>query len=254
MSESPDPIPSTKTPRLGPSPWLWMVLGCLIVALSGLARINKERLEANAVRAAEVTPFPIRDLPRELGENWEMVGDELELDRQTLQIAGCSDYFFREYVDKRTRVSLTVLVSFGPAVRVFPHSPLVCFPASGFEKRGGPWMKTIPLGDSEEDGSAAFSSLVYTRPGGGVEELKEVYYSFWHAGQWNPEARQQDFYRRPGMFKVQVERLVTADEANDRSSPAEDFLAALVPVINRQIEETMVIEDAPSSPPAQLTD
>lgn len=251
MSESLDQKSTAEAARLGPSPWLWMILACLVVSLSGLARISKDRLQADAVRAAEKTPFPIRDLPRELGENWEMVGDEIDLPPETLQVAGCSDYFFREYVDKRTKVSFSVLVAFGPAVRIFHHSPIICFPANGYNKRGGPWKRDIPLGDSADEGTAHFSSLVYTRPGGGVEELKEVYYSFWHDGQWDPVAREtkQDFYRSPEMFKVQVERLVTADEANVRSSPTEEFLAALVPVINRRIEETLGAE----RPPANLT-
>lgn len=246
MSESPDPTPGPGAARLGPSPWLWMILGCLIVSLSGLARINKEYLQADAVRSAEETPFPIKDLPRQLGENWEMVGDEIELDRETLQVAGCSDYVYREYRDKRTRVTLQVLVSFGPAVRIFPHSPVVCYPASGFKKHGGPWEQSIPLGDSEEDETATFSELIYTKPGGGMEELKEVYYSFWHDGRWDPDAKKQNFYRAPGMFKVQVERSITAAEAKVRDSPAEEFIVALIPEINRRIEATLGTEDAPA--------
>lgn len=246
MSESPDATPRSGAARLGPSPWLWMILGCLIVSLSGLARINKERLVADAVRSSEETPFPIKDLPRQLGEHWEMVGDEIELERETLQVAGCSDYFYREYTDKRTKVTLQVLVSFGPAVRIFPHSPIVCYPASGFEKHGGPWKQVIPLGGSEEEETATFSELIYTRPGGGVQELKEVYYSFWHDGRWDPDAKKQNFYRHPGMFKIQVERSITAAEAKVRSSPSEEFIVALIPEINRRIEAIYGTEDASS--------
>jgi hypothetical protein len=246
MSESTDSTPGPGTARLGPSPWLWMILGCLIVSLSGLARINKERLQADAVRSSKETPFPLKDLPRQLGEHWEMVGDELELDRETLQVAGCSDYFYREYMDKRTKVTLQVLVSFGPAVRIFPHSPIVCYPASGFEKHGGPWKQIISLDDSEEGETATFSELIYTRPGGGLQELKEVYYSFWHDGRWDPDAKKQHFYRHPGMFKVQVERSVTANEAKVRSSLSEEFIAALIPEINRRIKATHDTEHASS--------
>lgn len=236
MSEQPDPAP--KANPLGPSPWTWMILACVVIAGSGLIRVNQERAFADAARSAEQSPFPIRDLPRELGSHWKMVGDERNLDAETLQIAGCSDYLYRQYVDSRTGVTLTVLVSFGPAMQVFPHSPIVCYPANGYSKRAGPVQRSVKVGDDGPGDRAVFSVLAYDRPGGGLEDLKEVYYTYWHDGQWDPDASEtkRRFYHRPAMFKIQVERPITSDEIN-AGSPIEEFVAALVPEINRRIEQ-----------------
>ena len=226
--------------RLGPSPWTWMILACVIVAASGLIRVNQERLFADAARAAERSPFSIRDLPQELGGHWKMIGDEHDLPPETQQIAGCSDYLYRDYADSRTGVTLRVLVSFGPAIKVFPHSPIVCFPAHGYKSRGGPWKRVITINSSDPEKTANFSALVYGRSaGGGAEELTEVYYSYWHDGRWDPDATatKNQFQHRPAMFKIQVERTIIPSEINAPSSPIEEFVAALVPEIERRLDE-----------------
>jgi hypothetical protein len=227
---------ATPNARLGPPPWAWMVLACVIIAASGLLRINQERAFADAARSAQTPPFPMRELPRELGEHWKMQGEEQELDPDTLTIAGCSDYMLRRYVDDRTGVALTVLVSFGPAAKVFPHSPIVCYPSTGFKKRAGPSIRSIDAGDDE---SARFSVLAFARPDGGIDDLRQVYYSYWHDGRWDPESSQTKnrFFHRPAMFKIQVERPITFDEIEARSSPIDEFLEALVPEIDRRIDE-----------------
>ena len=231
------PIDSTSSipaRRFGPSPWNWMILACAIIAISGAIRVNQESQFADAAHAAETSPFPIRDLPRDLGDHWKMYGDEQYLEEETLQIAGCSDYLFRTYVDNRTGVTLTVLVAFGPAERIFPHSPIVCFPANGYQRRGGPWRRIIRSDDTEP---AGFNALVYGKSGGGVDELREVYYSFRHDGQWSPDAEQtrQQFRHRPAMFKIQVERPIVPGEAGSKNSPIEDFIAALLPEIEQRL-------------------
>lgn len=245
MPELPSEMPSSSAgPR--PSPWRWMGLACAIIAASGLVRLNQERLFADAARAAQEAPFTIRDLPRELNEGgkgrWIMQGEEGVLDEDTLQIAGCSDYMYRHYVDKSTGVVLTVLVAFGPANRVFPHSPVVCFPANGYKPRGRPSRRKIELGGPGAARGVDFSVHAYGKSGGGADELEEVFYSFWHDGRWDPEATQTKnrFHHRPAMFKVQVERSIGENEINARESPIEGFLAALIPEIERRYDAMAV--------------
>lgn len=232
----PDATPTGPSRPLGPSPWPWMVLACAIVAASGLIRVNQESAFADAAQSAEIAPFRMADLPPQLGEHWEQVGEDQILEEETLQIAGCADYVIRNYVDNRTGVSLTVLVAFGPADRVFPHSPVVCFPANGFQPRGGPWRREVKVGESpsEEGRKFVFNAQVYGKPGGGVEELREVYYTFWHDGTWSPNQSQNLFRHRPAMFKIQVERPVVPGEARGEGSPIEGFLQDLVPEVERR--------------------
>ena len=196
-----------KIRRLGPSPWPWMIVACALVAASGFVRINQERQFADAARSVETAPFSMRDLPKELGEHWIMDGDEQILDAKTQQIAGCSDYMCRTYIDDRTGVRLTVLVAFGPADRVFYHSPVECFPANGFQHRGGPWRRGVAIANTDRESESGrkvpFAALAYGKSGGGLESLTEVYYSFWHDQRWSPYAEKTSklFRHRPAMFK-----------------------------------------------------
>lgn len=242
MPEKIDRAPATIR-RPGPPPWTWMILACALVGASGLVRVHQERLFADAARDAQVSPFQIKELPKVVG-NWVRVGEDMQLEAQTLQIAGCTDYMYRNYSDERTGVTLTVLVAFGPAIRVFPHSPDVCFPANGYELRGGPRIRNVEVeGPGPEDGSAPkrtvpFKASAYGKDGGGSEELREVYYTFWHDGRWDPEAAETKnrFQHRPALFKVQVERSINPNEINAPSSSIENFVASLIPEIDRRIE------------------
>ena len=191
------------------------------------------------------------DLPAQLGPKnpgeadpddpsqwrWQQIGEDQVLEEETLQIAGCTDYMYRNYIDNSTGVALTVLVSFGVADRIYPHSPLVCFPANGFQPRGGPWQRTIEFegASPEEQEAASFKALVYGKPSGGYEELREVYYSFWHDGRWQADQPQNLFRHRPAMFKIQVERPIIPGEARGEGSrPIEGFLRDLIPEIERR--------------------
>ena len=227
--------------RPGPRPWRWAAIACLMLGASGLVRIAQEQQFAEAAETAEAAPFPMRSLPAEIG-SWRMVGEERTLPEETLQIAGCSDYISRQYIDDRIGVTLLVLVAFGPAERVFGHSPLACFPAVGYERVAGPRRRMVAAGSDtlpDEDG-APFDALVYSRPNGGAADLVEVYYSFRHAGLWSPTAAStsKQFRHRPAMFKIQVERpIVPGEVAAEQESPTEEFLAALVPIIERRLAE-----------------
>ncbi|CAN5783716.1 hypothetical protein BH23PLA1_BH23PLA1_00480 [soil metagenome] len=217
----------------GPSPWTWALIAAGLLAIAGGVRTWQDHRFEAAVLDAQAPPYPMSDLPGTVGP-WRMLGDEGQLDDRTIQIAGCSDYITRTYVDERTGVSLTVLVAYGPAERVFPHSPLVCFPAVGFAPDGERRSHPIP---TDRD-PALFRSSVYARRDAGNAERVEVYYSFRHAGRWSPDAAetQNRFRHDPAMFKVQVQRLVApGEERGGSDNPIEGFLAELVPEIERRL-------------------
>jgi len=229
---------------LGPSPWLWMVLACVFLATSGAIRVYQERQFDAAAREVKVAPFPLKNLPQSLGR-WRMSGEEQELDPDTLEIAGSSDYMARTYVDDQTGVPLSALVVFGPAEQVFPHDPTVCFPAFGYQTARGVRNHTI----STPDGPVTFASAIYTKQGGGVPEYVEVYFSFRHDGQWSPAASEtrKQFRHKPAMFKIQVQRPIGPQEiesGSDVPSPIEEFLEQLVPVL----EEYIAAAEDPATP------
>ncbi len=238
-------IPEATTPEnrtatvKRPSLWTWAILAASLLAIGGGVRAWQDQRFEAAVLDAKNPPYPMSDLPETVGP-WRMVGDEGQLDDRTIQIAGCSDYITRTYIDERTGVSLSVLVAFGPAERVFPHSPLACFPAVGFALDSKGKRHQIPTGRAQGLESAEFRSLIYAKQQPGLVERVEVYYSFRHAGQWSPDAAgtQKRFRHDPAMFKVQVQRLVALnEERGGPDHPTEEFLAELVPEIERRLAD-----------------
>jgi hypothetical protein len=68
---------------------------------------------------------------------------------------------------------------------------------------------------------------------------QEVYFSFRHGDQWSPDPERfwKNFRHNPSMFKVQVQRLVAESERRDLHNPTEQFLAELLPEIERRIAQ-----------------
>ncbi|MEW4571261.1 exosortase-associated EpsI family protein [Tautonia sp. JC769] len=231
---------------LGSSPWIWMIVGCALVAASGVVRLRQEQLFADASLSVKQSPFPLRSLPTVLGGHWEMIQEE-ELEAETQQIAGCSDYMYRFYANTHTGVTLKVLVAFGPATQVFPHAPDVCFPSQGFQLSGNARRVNVPVESAQaaspdDPGGSTivpFRAMTFSRPNAEREELIESHYSFWHDGRWDPDAKEtrRKFQHRPAMFKVQVDRTTSLREQEASQSASEEFVAALIAELNHRIDE-----------------
>src|SRR5262245_44349406 len=119
--------PSDQNPgRAVSSLWLWMTLACAFLGASGGVRSWQDRRFASVQSQVEQAPFPLKDLPRTLGEWRVLDGGETSLDPEVARVAGCSDHVVRAYSNPSTGVSLSVLILFGPALTVFGHRPEVC--------------------------------------------------------------------------------------------------------------------------------
>lgn len=229
------PNPSERPTAPGRKARRWAMTLALVALLAGSTAVRAwqdRRLEA-AASLASVAPFPLKNLPTKLGY-FEATATDAKLDEKTQQVAGCSDYVLRNYVDRRTGVSLSVFVSFGPAENVVGHSPLVCFPAVGYRQAGELEDDSLELNGRP----AQYRSAVYTRNSGERSERVQVTYAFRHAGAWSPDASatRKQFRHNPAMFKIQIQRQVLEGERSDRGEgPSEQFLALLLPAIEEQI-------------------
>jgi hypothetical protein len=140
-------------------------------------------------------------------------------------------------------VRLIVLVLFGPLDAVSPHVPEVCYPANGFQRQDQPLDRTVYFGPKDASGKetepkGVFRSAVY----GKGRLLEGVYHSFRFQGDWSPDpgAGQKLSRRKPGVFKVQIQRLVVPGESRDGDKypePIEDFLKQFLPAIEQQINQ-----------------
>jgi len=237
-----DETPAPSTPVAAPTPpasgrlatLAWMTFACLLLVSSGVARSWQDRRHRVEADYIESCPFPLKSIPTTLGA-WKLVGGgERSLDKLTMRITGGTDYILRNYVDEMTGVSLVVLVLFGPAEPVIPHTPEVCYPASGFALADEVSDRVI---QAEGGTSGRFRSAVYARSGGPSTLPEEGYHSFRLEGRWSPDVGSgRKFPRRnPSVFKVQVQRRVAEGERRDRDDPIEQFLSHLVGAIERGI-------------------
>jgi uncharacterized protein DUF3485 len=219
--------------RPAPAPWVWMLLACTLLGASGGVRVWQDRYFGLALNQGDVPPFPLRELPQRLGA-WEIeAGGEGKLDPEVARIAGCSDHIIRTYINRATGVSVTTLVLFGRAQAVAFHTPEVCYASAGYVPVEEALRRTVETGR----GPAAFRSGVFARGEGASNVRQEVYYSFRHNDLWTPDAASswKRFRRSPAMFKVQVQRQVAEHEHREVDNPTEQFLALLVPELERRI-------------------
>jgi hypothetical protein len=148
-------------------------------------------------------------------------------------------------VDDLTGVKLVVLLLFGPVEPVVPHTPEVCYPANGFGNAEDPSLREFEFSYQEPAGQevkrkASFRSAIYQKSGGRSVMREGVFHSFRLNGEWSPDvATGRKFPRRnPGVFKLQVQRMVAEGERrNDKllKDPIEEFLMVLIPEVERQI-------------------
>ena len=209
----------------------WCLGATLLLVGSGVVRAVQSN-RYNEDRTASIDcPFPLKTLPRTIG-GWHVLnGSETVLDPLTTRITGSTDHILLTYMDDMTGVALSVLVLYGPAEPVLPHTPEVCYPSSGFQPAGETIDRSIKISDQEQ---ATFRSSLFAKPGGRNVIRKLVYHSFLLNTPWTPSIANRKFPRKnPGIYKVQIERRVVDGERRDGDEPIEDFVQKLVPVIEK---------------------
>ena len=241
---TPDSPPTPRSRgRLASSPWIWMTLACILLGTSGGVRAWQDYRFATVQDQGKACPFPLKDLPEKLGNEWRLEeGGESQLDPKVKQVAGCTDSLIRTYRNATTGVTVTTLILFGPGKEVAGHTPEICFPAAGYRSVAEPSSHSVANGS----GSAAeFRSEVFARDQEHQSRREEVYYSFRHANRWSPDAQRywKDFRHQPAIFKVQVQRPVSANEWRTVNNPSEQLLALLMPEIESRITQAQKGQD-----------
>jgi hypothetical protein len=213
-----------------------MTLACILLGASGGVRAWQDHRFATVENYTERSPFDLKELPKTLGD-WQAVeGSETSLKPEIARIAGSTDHVIRTYINTTTGQSIIVLVLFGPARVVFSHRPEICYPENGYKSVAETLSRTIP---SSMGSAAEFFSQVYAHPDDPRRIRQEVYSSFRHADRWSPDPERfwKNFRHNPSMFKIMVQRLVGESERRELNNPTEQFLALLVPEIERRIAQ-----------------
>jgi hypothetical protein len=242
ISPSDSPPADGSRRRGAPSPWVSMTLACALLGASGGVRAWQDYRFATVENRSESCPFPLKDLPKTLGDEWTLQeGGEKVLDPEVAQVAGCRDSLIRTYRNATTGVNVTALILFGPSKAVVGHTPEVCYPAAGYRMYRDPTLRSVALRPDAHGPLpvAEFRTGVYAREREHRHWRDEVYYAFRHGDRWSPDAARhyKDFRHHPSMFKVQVQRPVSETERNEGNNPTEQFLALLIPQIESRIAQ-----------------
>lgn len=227
-----------------------VVAAVVLLGLSAYVRHRMEMAVAAKIEATRFSPFPLTEIPMELGP-WK--GKEDKLDEYIARKTGSTDHIARRYVNEQTGAVLEVLMLYGPAAEMGYHSPLACYPMAGFEQVGGGDVRPI---DFELDGqkrSVGFRHLVFQRGEGGLAERQQVYYVWKYSDTYAMDLGQPSLFGRlPGMFKIQIGRGLARTESPDgranAGNPCEDFLTRLMPIFESKVEHGSAPQHAASSP------
>jgi len=231
-----DPAPVVADPdrrRTGPGLWIGAALAVSLLGASAAGRAWQARRVDQMLRDGRVSPCKLADVPMVLGP-W--VGEAETMDSAIARATGSTDSIFRSYQHRITGQKLSLIILFGPSTEMYVHSPENCYPAAGYQKLSGPATRPIRSGGA----SWPFHELVYTKGEGGQAERQEVYCTWRYSEVWTPGlTTQKGFERIPGMFKVQVGRGIKDREMDllDVGNPCQDFLARLMPDLERRIVE-----------------
>jgi len=209
-----------------------------------MVRITQDHEFGLVKSSVPPSPFPLEEIPDRIGEWTSLANDDVKLDPLTVRITGSTDHIQRTYRNELTGVALSVLVLYGPAEPVAPHTPEVCYPSTGYTPEEKVSEFSFPLGGQ----TARFRQGLYTKPGAGHPERAKVYYSFRLDGTWAPDiAIGKRFHRtNAGILKVQIQRLMGPIEVSKSGNePVETFLAALVPEIESRIARGPINRSGP---------
>ncbi|MDG3008138.1 exosortase-associated EpsI family protein [Paludisphaera mucosa] len=228
---APERVP---TPRKVDLRWIAMI--CLLLGASGAFRYWRDFQFASLESQSKGCPFPLKEIPGVLGSWRQVDGVEAALDPEIARLAGSTDHILRSYENTTTGEKATVLVIYGLALNVWGHTPDICYTNTGYKSLSAGREVMIPVKDAATP--VPFREGLYGMFQGGAASYHDVFHSFRNAGEWRPnmESRWKQFRYNPGMFKIQVERLIKDPAKIDDS--CQDLLAALVASIESRIRES----------------
>ena len=227
------PVATPKKPSRKVRPIVWATWACLALGLSGLVRTLQDSRLADASQLSDAAPFPLKELPLEV-QGWTYRRDVDEsLDPRIAAVVGSKDHLVRTYEDEATGVILTLLIIYGNGLKLSAHIPEICYPNVGYaaKETAANWDLSVGAG------TARFRSLVFNKSGGLEDDRQEVYYSFLHKGDWDPDAiaKWNVIRQDPAMFKIQVARSMAPQERRVIDNPTAQFLKKFVPKFEEQL-------------------
>lgn len=264
LASSPTRAPDDTTQgRAAVSPWTWMIVSCVLLGISGGIRYWREWRFSSLAAESATCPFRVADLPMVAGTWQASEGDSGQLDPEVAKVAGATEHTLRTYLDEKTGEQAGVLILYGLAADTYGHIPDVCYLAEDYRLVRGPIDRTITVPGVSKP--VKYRWAIYSKRLGSINQYQECYYTFLHDDEWRPDmaSRWKLFRYHPGLFKLQLTRMVTSLSENSEG-PCEALLIQLVRQINDRasVGKTRLAEPAvtasasasASNNPAQVGD
>ncbi len=237
MPQETSQAPTRQEREPGGWQWPWITSICVLLVLSGGLRYWRDQQFQSLTQESEKSPFPLAEFPKTLG-GWQVVeGSDGQLEPEIARLAGSSDNMMRAYTNPQTGETVSVMILYGLAQRVFGHNPEICYPAAGYQANPSP-EKDVTIATPDGKVKALFYKQQFSKRKSGIGIEQEVYHSYRNAGLWQPDMAKnwKAFRYHPGMFKVQVQRQLIGG-GNDRGDVLK-LLGQIVQEIEKRLATT----------------
>jgi hypothetical protein len=203
--------------------WFAALIGSIALIVCGIVHgywTDRWTPPIETTQAAE----RLKSIPLELGE-WE--GEALEI-KPGEAGKGVAGWIKRDYVHRKTGITMSLFLVCGRPGPVSIHTPDVCYGGSGFQVNTS--------GRYEFDGGQSLWKTDATRTNATEQTRLRLYWGWSDGSGWlaADDARRQ-FARRPVLHKLYVVRKLSGLSEAEGTEPCEEFLNVLLPELRRTL-------------------
>ena len=198
-----------------------ITIATLFALLAGVGVWNALRPRAAESEPPDVANERLAGIPKQIGD-W--TGSETGVNLKAMRIAEAEAYSSRTYANSKTNEAYSVMLLYGPPGDLGAHDPKTCYAGTGFERAGG--SSRWP-GAGSELWTARFERT--TPP---PKAALEVFWAWGTRGDWSaPDQPRLAFAGEGRIYKLYVQRAVSANDRGAEPKPAGDFLEPFLRVL-----------------------
>jgi hypothetical protein len=213
---------------------VWTMLPVSVAfVLCLLCRAAEQRL-ADQV---EKVPDRAKELPKTIGD-WE--GEDIKMEQQQFEWAQLTGYLQRQYNNRATGDSATVLLVWGRPDPVTIHTPDQCYIAAGYKLEGGKTKKKIDLEGS--GGQVEFWTGNFVKESAALPDNLRIFWDWSANGNWSaPDDARSTFARHRAvftygagiLFKLYIICPIKPRDVARGVDPNEEFAKILMPELQK---------------------
>ena len=184
----------------------------------------------------------VHQVPKQIND-WICI-EEASVSDAELKMAELHSYVMRHYRNQRTGAIVTMLLMCGPTGPVAVHPPTACYAGQGYEQIGDVLVHRVVLGQQPMAESSTVASTEthrlmtaqFRKPGRANSSKARIFWSWSTNGSWStPTSPRLEFAGTPALFKLYVTQEVHDLLPLDGTTPPEEFLRELLPVLRQSV-------------------